>query len=57
MFTGIIQAVGRIRDNEEIGDGLRIHVEAPELRQDRRLHRHQRRLHDGSRSRRKEIQG
>ena len=31
MFTGIIQAVGRIRDNEEIGDGLRIHVEAPEL--------------------------
>ncbi len=44
MFTGIIQAVGRIRDNEEIGDGLRIH-------------RHQRRLHDGSRSRRKEIQG
>ncbi len=27
MFTGIIQAVGRIRDNEEIGDGL----EAPEL--------------------------
>ena len=38
MFTGIIQAVGRIRDNEEIGDGLRI--------QDRRLYRHQRRLHD-----------
>ena len=35
MFTGIIQAVGRIRDNEEIGDG-----------QDRRLYRHQRRLHD-----------
>ena len=31
MFTGIIQAVGRIRDNEEIGDGLRIHVEAPDL--------------------------
>ena len=31
MFTGIIQAVCRIRDNEEIGDGLRIHVEAPEL--------------------------
>ena len=31
MFTGIIQAVGRIRNNEEIGDGLRIHVEAPEL--------------------------
>ena len=31
MFTGIIQAVGRIRDNEEIGDGLRIHVEAPVL--------------------------
>ena len=27
MFTGIIQAVGRIRDNEEIGDGLRIHVD------------------------------
>ena len=26
MFTGIIQAVGRIRDNEEIGDGLRIDV-------------------------------
>ncbi len=31
MFTGIIQAVGRIRDNEELGDGLRIEVEAPEL--------------------------
>ena len=29
MFTGIIQAVGRIRDNEEIGDGLRFNVEAP----------------------------
>ena len=39
MFTGIIQAVGRIRDNEEIGDGLR-------HGQDRRLYRHQRRLHD-----------
>ncbi len=31
MFTGIIQAVGRIRDNEEIGDGLRLKVEAPGL--------------------------
>lgn len=31
MFTGIIQAVGRIRDNEELGDGLRIIVEAPDL--------------------------
>lgn len=31
MFTGIVQAVGRIRDNEPIGDGLRLHVEAPEL--------------------------
>jgi riboflavin synthase len=31
MFTGIIQAVGRIRDNEELGDGLRIEVEAPDL--------------------------
>ncbi len=30
MFTGIVQAVGRIRDNEELGNGLRIHVEAPE---------------------------
>lgn len=31
MFTGIVQAVGRIRDNEPLGDGLRIDVEAPEL--------------------------
>lgn len=31
MFTGIIQAVGRIRDNEKIGEGLRVKVEAPEL--------------------------
>ena len=31
MFTGIIQAVGRIRDNEPVGDGLRIHVQAPDL--------------------------
>ncbi|MBQ8829947.1 MAG: riboflavin synthase [Burkholderiaceae bacterium] len=34
MFTGIIQAVGRIRDNEELGDGLRIKVEAPTMQLD-----------------------
>ncbi|MCD8339218.1 MAG: riboflavin synthase [Burkholderiales bacterium] len=29
MFTGIVQGVGRIRDNEKLGDGLRIIVEPP----------------------------
>ncbi len=29
MFTGIVQGVGRIRDNEQLGDGLRIIVEPP----------------------------
>ena len=31
MFTGIIQAVGRIERNEPLGDGRRLRIRAPEL--------------------------
>lgn len=31
MFTGIVQAVGRIERNEPLGDGRRLRIHAPEL--------------------------
>ena len=31
MFTGIVQAVGRVREPEALGDGVRLTIDAPEL--------------------------
>ncbi|MDL2058665.1 riboflavin synthase [Mesosutterella sp. AGMB02718] len=31
MFTGIIQAVGMVREPEKLGDGLRLTIDAPKL--------------------------
>ena len=31
MFTGIIQAIGKVREPEALGDGVRLTIEAPDL--------------------------
>jgi riboflavin synthase len=29
MFTGIIQAMGKVREPEKLGDGVRLTIDAP----------------------------
>ena len=31
MFTGIIQAVGKVREPEKLGNGVRLTIHAPDL--------------------------
>ena len=31
MFTGIIQAMGKVREPEKLGDGVRLTIDAPTL--------------------------
>ena len=31
MFTGIVQAIGKVREPEKLGDGVRLTIHAPAL--------------------------
>ena len=31
MFTGIIQAIGKVREPEKLGNGVRLTISAPDL--------------------------
>ena len=49
MFTGIIQAIGKVREPEPLGNGVRLTICAPDLGLDEvRIgdDRRQRRVHD-----------
>ena len=34
MFTGIVQAIGKVREPEVLGDGVRLTIEAPDFGMD-----------------------
>lgn len=51
MFTGIIQAIGKVREPEKLGNGVRLTISAPDLGLDQvgigESIARERRLHDG----------